>query len=167
MRSKFKINGKEIQIIINTGSTTSVITDKLRRKLKLKIQKPSKEIFRIANGKLITSLGELEIRVEFEGEEVLIKTQVIESREEVLLVGIECLDKLKVKINFEEKFMEIITPKKRIRILIQYQEKIRPGIINLVKIEKKERKIKMGNLSNEQKEKLEKLLEKYETITSE
>ena len=95
LKSKFKVNGKEIQVTIDTGATTSVIMDKLRRKLKLKIQKPSKEIFRIANGKLITLLGELEVRVEFEGEEVLIKTQVIESREEVLLIGIECLDKLK------------------------------------------------------------------------
>ena len=142
LKSKFKINEKEIQVTIDTRATTSVITDRLREKLKLKIQKPSKEIFRIANGKLITSLGELKIKVEFEGEEVLIKTQVIESREEVLLIGVECLDKLKVKINFEKKFMEIITLDRKIKVLIQYRNKIKLGIINLIKTEKKEEKLK-------------------------
>ena len=101
LKSNVIVNGKEIKALIDTGAAGNIITNKLRKRLGIKIEKPSKTIFMIANGKKIPSLGETEITIEIEEEiEIPIKVQIIDSVKEDLLLGTEFLKETGGIINF-------------------------------------------------------------------
>ena len=68
LKSNVIVNGREIKALIDTGAAGNIITNKLRKRLGIKIEKPSKTVFMIANGKKIPSLGETEITIEMEEE---------------------------------------------------------------------------------------------------
>jgi len=68
------INGEEVKTIIDSGSAMNIITDTLRKKLGVIINRPSNTIFTIANGGKAPSL---EIIIEVEDEEIPVEVQVI------------------------------------------------------------------------------------------
>src|SRR6266496_916435 len=90
------INGEEVKTIIDSGAAMNIITDTLRKKLGVIINRPSNTIFTMANGGKAPSLGRVEIIIE--DEEIPIEVQVIDSRSEDLLLGNEIFRKLKVVI---------------------------------------------------------------------
>src|SRR2546430_11478252 len=95
------INGKEVKTLIDSGVAANIITNKLRKRLGIRIERPSKTIFTIANGKKIPSLGETEITIEIDEVEIPITVQVIDSVKEDLLLGTAFLVKTKGVIDFE------------------------------------------------------------------
>src|SRR5207248_9957389 len=73
-----------------------------RKRLGIRIKRPSKTIFTLAYGKKIPSLGETEITIEIDEEiEIPITEQVIDSIKEDLLLGTAFLVKTKGVIDFE------------------------------------------------------------------
>ena len=66
VRCNLSIRGKNIEVIVDSGAATNIITNKLRKKLGIKIEEPSKTIFTMANGKKTASLGKTRIEIEVE-----------------------------------------------------------------------------------------------------
>ena len=88
VKSDLLINGQEIQTVIDSGAATNIITNKLRKRLGIEIEKSSKTVFTIANGKKIPSLGETEIIIEISEQiEIPVKVQVIDSEKKDLILG--------------------------------------------------------------------------------
>src|SRR6266511_417194 len=115
------INGKEVKTLIDSGAAANIITNKLRKRLGIRIEKPSKTIFTIANGKKIPSLGETEITIEIDEEiEIPITVQVIDSIKEDLLLGTAFLVKTKGVIDFENGKLTLKYDGKQIEIPIYY-----------------------------------------------
>ena len=67
-----KINEKKIKVIIDTKAAKSIITKRLMEKLDMKIKKPSKMIFRVANGNKMPLLEETEIHMKNKKRKLLI-----------------------------------------------------------------------------------------------
>ena len=61
---KFKIKNQEVNVIIDTGALTNIITKTLLRKLNTPIKEPSNKIFTSANGKDIIALGKAKLNFE-------------------------------------------------------------------------------------------------------
>ena len=78
---KFKIKNQEVNVIIDTGASTNIITKTLLRKLNTSIEEPSNKIFISANGKDIIALGKVKLNFEIQEKKLPIKLQVIESKE--------------------------------------------------------------------------------------
>ncbi len=58
---KFKIKSQEVNVIIDTGALTNIITKTLLEKLNIKIEKLSNKIFTLANKKDIITLGKVKL----------------------------------------------------------------------------------------------------------
>src|SRR2546421_3442906 len=115
------INGKEVKTLIDSGAAANIITNKLRKRLGIRIERPSKTIFTIANGKKIPSLGETEITIEIDEEiEMPITVQVIDSIKEDLLLGTAFLVKTKGVIDFENGKLTLKYDGEQIEIPIYY-----------------------------------------------
>src|SRR6266487_4625297 len=115
------INGKEVKTLIDSGAAANIITNKLRKRLGIRIERPSKIIFTIANGKKIPSLGETEITIEIDEEvEIPITVQIIDSIKEDLLLGTAFLVKTKGVIDFENGKLTLKYDGEQIEIPIYY-----------------------------------------------
>src|SRR6266498_1490455 len=69
----------EEKIIIDSEAAMNIITDTLRKKLGVVINRPSNTIFIMANRGKAPSLGRAEIIIEVENEEIPVEVQVIDS----------------------------------------------------------------------------------------
>src|SRR6266511_3281438 len=175
------INGKEVKTLIDSGAAANIITNKLRKRLGIRIERPSKTIFTIANGKKIPSLGETEITIEIDEEmEIPITVQVIDSVKEDLLLGTAFLVKTKGIIDFENGKLTLKYDGEQIEIPIYYikresenesdkYEEIEEELeaYTIQSLEKSERKnefdesLKVGTLEQEQEEVFKRLLLSY------
>ena len=61
MRSEVIIKGKLVSIIIDSGASVSLISDKLRKELNIPIIEKSDIRFIMANGTRVASKGKIEI----------------------------------------------------------------------------------------------------------
>ena len=61
---KFKIKNQEVNVIIDTGASTNIITKTLLDKLNTLIEEPSNKIFTSANEKDIIALGKVKLNFE-------------------------------------------------------------------------------------------------------
>ena len=121
VKSDLIINGQEIQTVIDSGAATNIITNKLRKELGIEIEKSSKTVFKIADGKKVPSLGETEIIIEISEQiEIPIKVQVIDSKEKDLILGTTFLQSTKGIIDFGERKLKIKYNGKQIKIPIYY-----------------------------------------------
>src|SRR6266545_4791994 len=100
------------------GVSTNIITKTLLEKLNTQIEESSNKIFTSANRKDIIALGKVKLNFEIQEKKLLIKLQVIESKEEKVLIGMKWLKKVKAKINLENDTITIIQQKTLIRIPI-------------------------------------------------
>ena len=144
---KFKIKSQKVNIIINTDALTNIITKILLEKLNIKIEKSSNKIFTLANRKDIIALEKVKLNFKIQKKKLLIKLQVIESKEEKILIGMKWLKKVKVEINLENDTVKIIKWKTLIIIPISCK-RTRKGyknpathLINLL-FDKPQKKIK-------------------------
>ena len=107
MKCRGEVEGIKLNVIIDSGAANCVMTSKLMEKLEYDIDRPSKLIAVTANGTRIQSLGEIDIELYLEDEPVKATVQVIESKDETLILGNDWLQKMKTIIDWREKMMSI------------------------------------------------------------
>src|SRR6266511_4076198 len=146
-------------------------------KSKTPIEKPSNKIFTSANGKDIIALGKVKLNFEIQEKKLLIKLQVIESKEEKVLIGMKWLKKMKAKINLENNTVKIIRRKTLIEIPISCKrirkkhENPANHLVNLL-FDKPQKKIKKEEividkeLTKKEQQQLNELLKEFEDIIS-
>jgi hypothetical protein len=96
-----------VKAILDTGAASNIISNKLMRELGLKIKKTSNIIFKMANGKKVPSLGQTQGKLGIQGIETPVTLQVIDSKEDTLLLGNEWFSQVKAKIDFEKEELKI------------------------------------------------------------
>ncbi|GET61785.1 retroviral-like aspartic protease 1 [Rhizophagus irregularis DAOM 181602=DAOM 197198] len=122
MRSKVIIKGKLVSIIIDSGASVSLISDKLRKELNIPIIEKSDIRFIMANGIRVASKGKIEITIEInENTEMKIIMDVIESVEKELILGNNVLREKKRIIDYNEKTLILREDGKDIEIPIEYE----------------------------------------------
>ena len=125
MRADLEIEDQIVSVIIDTGAAISVITDKLRRRLRIPMMGKSKFRCTIANGEKIEALGKARITVRYGNElEIESMVEVIESSEEDLILGNDIWKKLNVSIDFENKEMRIERQDEMIIIPVSYEKSL-------------------------------------------
>src|SRR6266498_4139426 len=97
---------------------TNIITKILLEKLNTQIEEPSNKIFTPANRKDIIALEKVKLNFEIQEKKLPIKLQVIESKEEKVLIGMKWLKRMKAEINLENNTVKIIRRKTLIEISI-------------------------------------------------
>src|SRR5688572_29874737 len=106
MKTQMTINNKEIKVVIDSGAAISVITEKLRKELKLPIEKKSNITCTLADGRKIASLGKINIEIEFNEELVMpVTLDVIESKQKGIIIGNDLLNKWNANINYKDKML--------------------------------------------------------------
>src|ERR1041384_3154218 len=87
--------------VLDSGAAASIITDRLRKKLKLKIDGPSKTVIIIANGDRQRALGEIKsVGIAIQNLLIPMRLQVIDSADETLLLGTDFFDKTEAQWDF-------------------------------------------------------------------
>ncbi|GET52812.1 retroviral-like aspartic protease 1 [Rhizophagus irregularis DAOM 181602=DAOM 197198] len=122
MRSKVIIKGKLVSIIIDSGASVSLISDKLRKELNIPIIEKSDIRFIMANGTRVASKGKIEITIEInENTEMKIIMDVIESVEKELILENYVLREKRGIIDYNEKTLILREDGKDIEIPIEYE----------------------------------------------
>jgi predicted aspartyl protease len=93
MKTILNVEGKEVKIIIDTGAATSVITNKLRKKLGKPIQKGSNVRFVLADGNKVAVLGKTEVEIQINNKKIPIEVEIIDSKEKYIIIGNDILKK--------------------------------------------------------------------------
>jgi hypothetical protein len=103
-KSLITVKGQSITAILDSGAATSIITKTLMKELGLKINQPSKLVIVTANGTKVRSLGEISnMPMEFNGVKFLAPVQVLDSPDQVLILGNDWLLKVKAVIDWGRK----------------------------------------------------------------
>ena len=93
MKTQLRISNKDIEVIIDSGAAISVITEKLRKELSLKIIGKSNITCTLANGGKIASLGKVNTEIEiYEKLVIPITLDVIESNQKEVIIGNDLLN---------------------------------------------------------------------------
>ena len=93
MKTQLRINKKDIEVVIDSGAAISVITEKLRKELSLKIIGKSDITCTLANGGKIASLGKVNTEIEiYEKLVIPIILDVIESNQKEVIIGNDLLN---------------------------------------------------------------------------
>ena len=108
-RCNIKVNGKEIEAIIDTGAGPNVISKRMMEKLRMEIknENTSNGIIIGIEGKGMAALGKIQIIIQIEGLFMPVKLQVIDSKRNILILGNNILGKLNANINYGEKILTI------------------------------------------------------------
>src|SRR6185369_8610729 len=103
-----RIKENPVIAIIDSRAAVSIITNKLMNKLRLEPDAPSKTVVITANRTRARALGQItDLRICIQDLIVPIKLQVIESREETLLLGTDWLQKMKANWDFDTQTLQI------------------------------------------------------------
>ena len=98
-----RVKGKVQTAIVNSGAATSIITKFLLDQLGLTIGRPSKLIVVTANGARTKSLGvATQVPITIGKMNILTSFQVLESRDEILILGNEWLQKNQAIMNWKQ-----------------------------------------------------------------
>ncbi|CAG8703938.1 7702_t:CDS:1, partial [Funneliformis mosseae] len=99
-----QIHHSNVQAILNSGVTISIIMSSLVKRLKLKIDELSKIIINTANGKRARALRKINtVKITIKSIHILITLQVIESPDENLLLGTDWIKRTKAILDFVER----------------------------------------------------------------
>jgi hypothetical protein len=120
VKCNLTIEGERIKTIIDSGASTNIITDGLRKRLNLTINEPSTTIFKMVNSKGTPSLGKTTIKITIKDIMIPVKAQVVDTQEEELILGNEILVKLKGTIDYEKKTLTVKQNNTTIEIPIIY-----------------------------------------------
>jgi hypothetical protein len=108
MKTQFIINNKEIEVVIDSGAAISVITEKLRRELKIPIKEKSNITCTLADGGKIASLGKVNTEIKVYKELIIpVTLDVIDSKQREMIIGNDLLDEWNANINYKEKVLEL------------------------------------------------------------
>src|ERR1700733_755614 len=125
MKTQLKINNRDIEVIIDSGAAISVITEKLRKELSLKIIGKSDITCTLANGGKIASLGKVNTEIEiYEKLVIPITLDVIESNQKEVIIGNDLLNEWNANINYKDKMLELEDEEEIISIPVWYIRQI-------------------------------------------
>ncbi|GBB87243.1 hypothetical protein RclHR1_01370002 [Rhizophagus clarus] len=120
-----KINGKEVRVIIDSGAAVSVISNNLRKKLRIDNVRPSGSSFTMANGTKVTFIRKIKIMLEInDNMKMPIIVEVMDKDREELILGNDILGKKDSIIDFENKEVRIIEQEEVVSIPIEYTRRI-------------------------------------------
>ena len=112
-----RINGKAQTAIIDSGAATSIITKPLLNRLGYKVDKTSKLVVVTANGARTKSLGIVSnVPIAFGKITILTSFQVLESKDEVLILGNEWLIENDAAMQWKEAIFTIKKGQRVVRI---------------------------------------------------
>ena len=125
MKTQLIINDKEIEVVIDSGAAISVITEKLRKELRLPIKEKSNITCTLADGGKIASLGKVNAEIEID-EELLIPVtlDVIESKQKEMIIGNDLLNEWNANINYKDKVLELENEEEILSIPVWYIKQI-------------------------------------------
>ncbi|CAG8455607.1 13803_t:CDS:1 [Acaulospora morrowiae] len=122
-RYNMKIRNKPVVAVLDSGAAVSIMSKKLLTKLRLQISEPSNAVVITANRTRERALGKLkDIALQIGRITVPTDFQVIESTEEMILLGMSWFKKLRACLYFNEQKL-IITHKEESIELPIHQEK--------------------------------------------
>src|SRR4051794_30064341 len=116
-----RVNGKVQTAIVDSGAATSIITKALLDRLGLSIDRPSKLIVVTANGAQTKSLGIVsQVPIMIEKTSIPTSFQVLESRDEILILGNEWLRKNQAVMDWKQSLLTIQGEHKTSRIHVTF-----------------------------------------------
>ena len=116
-RYYIQIKRTPVIAILDSGAAVSIITKKLMDKLRLSPDAPSETVVITANGMRTKALGQISnLKISIQDLVIPIQLQVIESREETFLLGIDWFEKIKAKWDFDTRTLQICYQNKCINI---------------------------------------------------
>ncbi|GBB87478.1 hypothetical protein RclHR1_13970001 [Rhizophagus clarus] len=119
-RCQLRVDGEPISAVIDSGAATSIITKKLMKRLGYSINGPSNLVIVTANGTKVRSLGEVkDFPIEVKSHLINLNIQVLDSTDEVFILGNDWLKKVKANLDWEEGTLTILWRKKRITVPMQ------------------------------------------------
>jgi hypothetical protein len=108
MRCHIRIKGNPVVAILDSGAAVSIITAKLMKKLGLQIEGPSKTIVVTANGTRDKALGIIrDVKITVNDIIIPVNLQVIDSRDETLLLRTDWFNKARAKLDFENSTLNV------------------------------------------------------------
>ena len=123
MKTRVTINNRYIETVVDSGAAISIITDKLRKELKLPITDKSNITCTLANGGRIASLGKTGTEIIIGGIIVPIVLDVIESKQKEIIIGNDSLDEWNAVINYKDKTLELDDNEEIVIIPVWYFKK--------------------------------------------
>jgi len=111
------LNDQLITVIIDTGAATSIISKKLMKKYDYKIDQPSNLIIVTANGSRVRSLGQISaLPLEVKRQEIPTPVQVLESTDEILILGSDWLKRFRANVDYDHDILSIRTKGQLIKV---------------------------------------------------
>ena len=108
MHYHVNIKGQQVIAVLDSGATVSIITAKLMKKLGLRINRDSKTIVVTANGAREKALGTIiNVKITLQNIVIPIDLQVIESKDETLLLGTDWFTKARANLDFDNYTLKI------------------------------------------------------------
>ena len=123
LRAEMEVEGRFMDVVIDTGASVNMITDKLMEELGLEISKPSRNSFVIRDGKVVPSLGKVMLRMSDNNRllDMEIKADVIESSDKELILGNEWLKRFEAVISYGNRCIMLRENNDEIIIPVKYE----------------------------------------------
>ncbi|CAG8615566.1 11185_t:CDS:2 [Acaulospora morrowiae] len=103
-RCNVKIRKIPVVAVLDSGAAVSIMSKKLLTKLGLRITEPSSAVVVTANGTRERTLGKIrDVALELGGIIIPTDFQVIESTDEMMLLGMSWFKKLRARLHFDEQ----------------------------------------------------------------
>ena len=102
------MEGKVVEAIIDSGAEVTAMSRRMMEKLGYEIEEPSNIIIKSANDQKERSLGIIRgVEILLEGEEVITDMEVIESSDELLILGSDWIKRNVKNIDIDNEEMRI------------------------------------------------------------
>src|SRR5437763_16383620 len=106
MRCNAGVEGKIVEAIIDSGAEVTAMSRRMMEKLGYEIEEPSNIIIKSANDQKERSIGIIrEVEILLEGEEDITDMKVIESSDELLILGSDRIKRKVKNINKDKQEM--------------------------------------------------------------
>jgi predicted aspartyl protease len=107
-RCNIKVDGNSIAVVIDSGAAASIITKRLMNKLGYTIDRKSNLVIVTANGAKVHSLGEISsLAVTLRNLTIGTPVQVLDSRDEVFILGNDWLKRMNAILDWKEGTLTI------------------------------------------------------------
>ena len=108
MKCKILVGREPVTAVIDSRAAVSIITHSLMKKLGYTPDQPSNLVIAIANGARIKALGEIShLQVSCNYLKILMTIQVIESKDDILILGNNWLTKVCASMDYERSILTI------------------------------------------------------------
>ena len=121
MKCEVYVGKEAVTAIVDSGAATSIITKSLMKKLNYAPDQSSKLVIVTANGARIKALGEISnLPININHMKIPTNVQVLESKDDVLILGNDWLSKVKASLDWHDQTLTIHFKGRRERVAITY-----------------------------------------------